>query len=163
MKSTQVPSRCSLSLHVTRDCRPPRFSNRRPTRFSRLLGLVAAAFLLVSARAQESRAEQFVLFDATFDYTWEDAINAKPSKSHFYVNEGNFLNKDRPKNWLSPVDYRNGTLHVRAEVFSKPPGTQTTGWTLCYISSGGYGCADTDYYRSTGVFEREVKMTSFWN
>ncbi len=120
--------------------------------------------LLLALVPREGRAEQFILLDAMIDYTWDDAINSKPSKSHFYVNEGNFLNKNRPKNWLSPVDYRNGTLHVRAEVFAKPPGTQTTGWTLCYIpNAGGYGCADTDYYKSTGVFERDVKMTSWWN
>ena len=127
-----------------------------------LVGLVVGGLLVGAARP--SHAAQFVLLDATFDYTWEDAMNAKPNKSHFYVNEGNFLNKERPKNWLTPVDYRNGTLHVRAEVFKKPAGTQTTGWTLCYIAnSGGYGCADTDYYKSTGIFEREVKMTGFWN
>jgi hypothetical protein len=121
----------------------------------------AALALCFAARA---RADQFILIDATFDYTWDDAMNAKPDKSHYYVNEGNFLNKNRPTNWQSPVDYRNGTLHVRAEVFKKPPGTQTTGWTLCYIpNAGGYGCADTDYYTSTGVFERETKMTAWWN
>src|SRR5262245_58023957 len=126
------------------------------------LSTVAAA--LVMSFAREANAEQFILIDATFDYTWDDAINAKPDKSHFYVNEGNFLNKNRPTNWQSPVDYRNGTLHVRAEVFKKPPGDQPTGWTLCYIANvGGYGCADTDYYRSTGIFERETKMTDFWN
>ena len=141
--------------------RPPRV---RQAVLSRL-GLVSlAAGTLLTLSAGQSRAAQFVLLDATFDYTWDDAMNAKPNKSHFYVNEGNFLNKERPKNWLSPVDYRNGTLHVRAEVFKKPAGTQTTGWTLCYIAnSGGYGCADTDYYKSTGIFEREVKMTEFWN
>jgi len=128
-----------------------------------LLASVATGALLVSF-ARDSCAEQFVLLDATFDYTWADAMNATPDKSHFYVNEGNFLNKNRPKNWLSPVDYRNGTLHVRTEVFVKPPGTQSTGWTLCYIANvGGYGCADTVYYTSTGIFENEVKMTSFWN
>jgi MYXO-CTERM domain-containing protein len=127
-----------------------------------LVGMVAAVVLALFAR--ESRAEQFVLLDAMIDYTWDDAVNSTPSKSHFYVNEGNFLNKNRPTNWLSPVDYRNGTLHVRAEVFVKPPGTQTTGWTLCYIpNAGGYGCADTTYYTSTGVWERETKMTSWWN
>jgi hypothetical protein len=121
-------------------------------------------FALVAAFAKEARAEQFILIDATFDYTWDDAMNAKPDKSHYYVNEGNFLNKNRPANWLSPVDYRNGILHVRVEVFKKPPGDQPTGWTLCYIANvGGYGCADTDYYRSTGIFERETKMTDFWN
>jgi hypothetical protein len=113
--------------------------------------------------ARSARAEQFVLIDATFDYTWEDAMNAKPSLSHFYVNEKNFLNTQRPKNWLSPVDYRNGTLHVRTEVFKKPPGDQQVGWTLCYIANQGeYGCADTNYYKAVGVYDRDVKMTDWW-
>ena len=115
------------------------------------------------AFARPARAEQFILIDATFDYTWDDAINAKPDKSHFYVNEKNFLNTMRPKNWLAPVDYRNGTLHVRTEVFAKPAGDQQVGWTLCYIANvGDYGCADTTYYKSTGVFDRETKMTEWW-
>jgi hypothetical protein len=123
-----------------------------------LMGVAA-----ISSIAHEARAEQFVLFDATIDYTWDQAVNSKPSKSHFYVNEGNFLNKERPANWLSPVDYRNGTLHVRTEVLEKPPGDQQVGWTLCYIpNSGGYGCADTTYYESTGVFDREADMTDWW-
>ncbi|HXK17045.1 MAG TPA: hypothetical protein VNG33_04555 [Polyangiaceae bacterium] len=113
--------------------------------------------------ARPARAEQFVLIDATFDYTWDDAMNAKPDKSHFYVNEKNFLNTQRPTNWVSPVDYRNGTLHVRTEVFVKPAGDQQVGWTLCYIANvGDYGCADTTYYKSTGVFDRETKMTDWW-
>jgi hypothetical protein len=130
------------------------------TRTAISLGAIALALSF----ATRARAEQFILIDANIYYTWDDAMNSKPDKSHFYVNEGNFLNKNRPVNWTSPVDYRNGTLHVRAEVFEKPPGTQTTGWTLCYIpNAGGYGCADTDYYTSTGVFERETKMTAWWN
>src|SRR5260221_2641574 len=149
---------CSSSM----DSRYSKMCFRRSFRSGPVLAALAAG-ALVASLTKESCAEQFILIDATFDYTWADAINAKPDKSHFYVNEGNFLNKNRPTNWLSPVDYRNGTLHVRAEVFKKPPGTQTTGWTLCYIANvGNYGCADTDYYTSTGVFERETKMTSFW-
>ena len=91
--------------------------------FSRLsVFLLGASTLCVAPRL--ARAEQFVLFDATFDYTWDDAVNSKPSKSHFYVNDKNFMNTARPKNWLSPVDYRNGKLHVRTEVFKKPAGDQ---------------------------------------
>src|SRR5258707_4750759 len=124
---------------------------------------VIAAAALVLSLPLEARAEQFVLIDATFDYTWDDAINAKPDKSHYYVNEKNFLNKARPTNWLSPIDYRNGTLHVRTEVFVKPAGDQQVGWTLCYIANvGDYGCADTTYYKTTGVFDRETKMTDWW-
>src|SRR5947199_9866656 len=83
-----------------------------------------------------SKAEQFVLFDVTFTYTKEDADNSKPSKSHFYV-RGDKLNVDRPKDWTQPVDYRNGTVHIRLEVLEKPPGGEPTTWTLCYIPNKG--------------------------
>jgi len=110
-------------------------------------------------------AEQFVLFDETFTYTKEDADNSKPSKSHYYV-KGDRLNAKRPKDWTSPVDYRNGTVHIRLEVLEKPPGGAPTTWTLCYIPNkgqkNGYGCTGTGIYREKGVYERDVSMTSFW-
>jgi hypothetical protein len=31
----------------------------------------------------------------------------KPGKSHYYVRD-KMLNADRPKDWTTPVDYRNG-------------------------------------------------------
>jgi gluconolactonase len=111
------------------------------------------------------RAEQFVLFDATFTYTKEDADNATPSKSHYYV-RGKMLNAERPKDWTAPVDYRNGTAHIRAEVIEKPPGGEPTTWTICYIpikgQGNGYGCMGTDLYREKGVYEKDVSMKSFW-
>ena len=60
-------------------------------------------------------AEQFVLFDVTFTFTKADADTSTPSKSHYYV-KGAAINPNRPVDWTSPVDYRNGTLHVRLEV-----------------------------------------------
>src|SRR5436189_1934385 len=110
-------------------------------------------------------AEQFVLFDVTFTFTKEDADNSKPSKSHFYV-KGDMLNADRPKDWTAPIDYRNGAVHIRAEVLEKPPGGETTTWTICYIPNkgqgNGYGCTGTDLYREKGVYEKDVSMKSFW-
>lgn len=110
-------------------------------------------------------AEQFVLFDVTFTYTKEDADNSKPSKSHFYV-KGDQLNPARPSNWTAPVDYRNGTVHLRTEVLEKPPGEEPTTWTICYIPNhgqgNGYGCTGTDLYRKKGVYEKDVSMRSFW-
>jgi hypothetical protein len=128
-------------------------------------GLTAlGASLLVMASARDGRAEQFVLFDATFTYTWDDAVNARPSRSHYYVNEGNWLNKQRPANWVSPVNYRTGKVHIRAEVLEKPPGDQKVGWALCYVANvGSYGCPYTDYYTRTGVYERDVDMRTFYN
>jgi predicted outer membrane protein len=119
--------------------------------------------LLLSGPA--ARAQQFVLCDATFTFTKEDADNSKPSKSHYYVRD-KMLNAERPKDWTSPVDYRNGTVHIRAEVIEKPEGGAPTTWTLCYIPTkglkAGYGCTGTQIYKEKGVYEKDVKMTDFW-
>jgi hypothetical protein len=125
----------------------------------------ALASLTLLSASPRGHAQQFVLFDATFTYTKEDADNSKPSKSHYYVRDKS-LNADRPKDWTSPVDYRNGTVHIRAEVLEKPAGGTPTTWTLCYIPNkglkNGYGCTGTDVYKEKGVYEKDVKMTSFW-
>jgi hypothetical protein len=109
--------------------------------------------------------QQFVLFDETFTYTKADADHSTPSKSHYYVT-GNRLNALRPKDWTSPADYRNGTVHVRIEVLEKPPGGEATTWSLCYIPNrgqgNGYGCTSTPVYYEKGVYEKDVPMTSFW-
>ena len=110
-------------------------------------------------------AGQFVLFDVTFAYTKSDADNSKPSKSHYYV-KGDLINPDRPRDWTSPVDYRNGTVHIRTEVIEKPAGGFPTTWTLCYIPNrgqgNGYGCTGTQIYREKGIYEQDVSMTSWW-
>lgn len=129
-----------------------------------LHGLLFAG-LVAFGTARPAPAQQFVLFDTTFTFTKVDADNSKPSKSHYYV-RGKAMNPDRPANWLTPVDYRNGTVHIRAEVLEKPKGGAPTTWSLCYIPNkgvkNGYGCTGTDLYREAGVYEKDVKMTAFW-
>ncbi len=130
-----------------------------------LLRQIAVAATCLLSAPTASRAEQFVLFDVTFTYTKEDADNSKPSKSHYYVRDKQ-LNADRPKDWTAPVDYRNGTVHIRTEVIDKPAGGEPTTWSLCYIPNkgqkNGYGCTGTVVYRETGVYEQDVSMKSFW-
>ena len=115
--------------------------------------------------AQSGEPKQFILFDKEFTYTKSDADNSTPSKSHYYV-KGEMLNKEMPKDWTSPVDYRNGTVHIRLEVIEKPAGGAPTTWTLCYIPNkgkgNGYGCTNTGIYREAGIYETDVPMTSFW-
>lgn len=119
--------------------------------------------LILSAQSEAER--QFVLFDVEFTYTKEDADNSKPSKSHFYVT-GDYLNSNIPRDWTSPVDYRNGTVHIRMEVLEKPPGKAPTTWSLCYIPNkgqgNGYGCTNSPVYFEEGIYEKDVPMTSFW-
>jgi hypothetical protein len=125
----------------------------------------ALAFWAGIGALMAGHADQFVLFDVTFTYTKEDADNSKPSKSHYYV-KGDKLNPARPRDWTAPVDYRNGTVHIRAEVLEKPPGDEPTTWTICYIPNrgqgNGYGCTGTDLYRKAGVYEKDVSMKAFW-
>src|SRR5256885_9017715 len=90
-----------------------------------------AAIMALLAIPSVGWAEQFVLFDVTFTFTKEDADNSKPSKSHFYVRD-KLLNADRPKDWTAPVDYRNGTVHIRTEIIEKPAGSETTTSSPCY-------------------------------
>lgn len=117
------------------------------------------------ASKDHSSRKQFVLFDEEFTFTKEDADNSKPSKSHYYV-KGDRVNPDRPKDWISPVDYRNGIVHIRVEVIRKPPGGEPTTWSLCYIPNkgqgNGYGCTSAGVYTEEGVYEKDVAMTSFW-
>jgi hypothetical protein len=131
-----------------------------------ITGLCLAAgvsSLLLSPRA--ASAEQFVLFDVAFKFTKEDADNSKPSKSHYYV-KSPLINPQRPKDWTAPVDYRNGTVHIRIEVLEKPAGGTPTTWTLCYIPNkgqgNGYGCTGTGVFTEKGVYEKDVSMRSFW-
>jgi hypothetical protein len=123
------------------------------------------AGLAILSAGQAASAQQFLLFDTTFTYTKDDADNSKPSKSHYYVRD-KMLNTERPKDWTSPVDYRNGTVHIRLEVIDKPDGGTTATWTLCYIPNkgqkNGYGCTGTQVYKEKGVYERDVKMSEFW-
>ncbi|MHA3772944.1 hypothetical protein ACXR0O_15525 [Verrucomicrobiota bacterium sgz303538] len=131
---------------------------RRP---AALLSLV-----LLLGSATFSRGEQFVLFDTTFTYTKADADNSKPNPSHYYL-KSDRLNPERPKDWTAPVDYRNGTVHVRLEVLDKPAGGEPTTWSVCYIpykgQMQGYGCFNTDVYKEKGVYEKDVAMTKFWH
>jgi hypothetical protein len=137
-------------------------SSPRPIARRRQIGRAAGMLFLLLPSA--ARADQFVLFDATFTYTWDDAMNATPSKSHYYVNEGNWLSKARPGNWVSPINYRDGKVHIRAEVLEKPAGDQSVGWALCYVANvGEYGCPYSNYYTKTGVYDRDVDMRTFWN
>lgn len=123
-------------------------------------------FILPAQLEQKAPAKnQFVLFDVEYTFTKADADNSTPSKSHFYVKH-DMLNPMVPKDWTSPVDYRNGTVHIRLEVLEKPPGEAATTWTLCYIPNkgrkNGYGCTSTGIYTKKGVYELDVPMTSWW-
>ena len=105
-----------------------------------------------------------MLFDVAFPFTNADADNATPSKSHYYV-KGPMLSAQRPKDWTTCVDYRNGTVHARLEIIEKPAGGEPAIWNVCYIPNKGqghgYGCIATDADKEKGVYEKDMDMTKF--
>src|SRR5271168_2246465 len=128
----------------------------RPGAVSLLAGISA-----LTLAPSVSRAAQFVLIDVTFTFTKADADNSKPDQSHYYVT-GTAINPNRPTDWTTPVDYRNGTVHIRTEVIDKPAGGVNTTWTICYIPNvGKYGCTGSDIYQEKGVYEKDVPMTAW--
>jgi hypothetical protein len=141
--------------------------NKEKIEMKQKLILVMVLFpSLVWAQYQDSNnPKQFTLFDVQFDYSKADADNALPNKSHYYV-KGDKINPFRPSDWTSPVDFRNGTVHIRLEVIEKPKSHEPTKWTLCYIPNKGqgnnYGCTGTEIYLDEGIYEYDIPMTSFW-
>ncbi len=121
--------------------------------------LLILSFGLSTAVLSSARAEQFVLFDKVFTFEEKDAV---PTESHLKVPASEF-GKETPKDWTAPVDYRNGTLHVRYEVLEMPRGETPTMWSLCYIpNKGQYGCASSPRYTKPGVYEKDEPMNKFW-
>jgi hypothetical protein len=137
-----------------------RTMNTRSTMHFGGLSLALAAAGAAQLFAASARAEQFVLIDSTFTFTKQQA---DANDSHYY---GSVLNAARPADWTAPVDYRNGTVHIRAEILDKPAGGEITQWVLCYIAEEpigpGYGCTGTGTYTEEGVYEVDVDMTSWW-
>ncbi|WP_304237244.1 hypothetical protein [Jiulongibacter sediminis] len=71
------------------------------------------------------RKSQFTLFDVEFSYSKSDADNSSPSKSNFYV-KNDLINPNRPVDWTSPVNFRDGLVHIRIDVIEKPMGNEST-------------------------------------
>jgi hypothetical protein len=121
-----------------------------------------ASIGILAIRVTPARAEQFVLFQQTFEIT-KAAVDK--AGSHFFV-RGAMLTQPPGSNWTAPVDYRNGNVYIRTEVLEKPAGSEPNHWSYCYMPNRpigpGYGCAGSGRYTEKGVYDRVEKMTSWW-
>jgi MYXO-CTERM domain-containing protein len=128
----------------------------------RFLAVAVATAVLALGATTSARAEQFVLFQQTFEIT---KASVDRSGSHYYV-RGPMLTQPAGSNWTGPIDYRNGTVYIQTEVLEKPNATEPNHWSYCYMPNRpvgpGYGCAGSGRYTATGVYQHSEKMTAWW-
>jgi hypothetical protein len=75
-------------------------------------------FLILRPEKNTKNDTQFILFDVDHNYTKADTNKLYPNKSNFYVQDS-LINLERPVNWESPSNYRNGHVHFIIELKGK--------------------------------------------
>jgi hypothetical protein len=112
-----------------------------------------AASLLVLGLAGRASAEQFVVADVTYIHSAETTKD-----SHYRVNP----TPETPANWASPVDYANGSVHVRLEVKTKPSDTPTR-FQICFEMKQNYCCTNqAPPYTKPGIYEWDTDVVDMW-
>lgn len=112
-----------------------------------------AVLLLVAAAPGAAWAEQFVLVDLAYTHDRTSHKVVKPAAG-------------APSNWRTPVNYAEGTAHVRVEVMTKPSPT-VVNYEICFISGapingGYYGCLGARRFTAPTVLGYSVRLPSMW-
>lgn len=102
--------------------------------------------------ASVARADQFVLLDKTYTHT-------EMNSHHREV-----TNPAKPADISTPVDYRDGSIHYRLEVFSM---ASDTDWKMQVIfeqpatgADGSYLCGSYQLVTAPGVYEWDLTMAN---
>jgi len=115
--------------------------------------LLLCSGLLLMAAPRRAHAEQFVLLDLTYE-----ATTANTTDSHYPAKPAASI----PANWRSPVNYANGSAHVRFEVLSAPSSTKTL-YNICFENSAASCMGYPPAYTGPGVTNFSGMFSSFWN
>lgn len=110
----------------------------------------AAVVLLSSA---SSLAAQVVVTELTYTHSGTTTRDSHMTLSPL---------PGTPSNWVSPVDYTQGTAVVRLEVFTKPT-TAATRFQICFEGTPSYACTDqAPAYTTPGVYTWTSRFTNFY-
>lgn len=113
------------------------------------LVLTAAALAGSLSLAGSAHAKQFVVADATYTHSAQTTQD-----SHYKVEPS----AETPDDWTSPVDYANGSVHVRLEVKTKPS-NEPTRFQICFEMKVNYNCTDqVQPYTAPGVYEWDTDV-----
>jgi hypothetical protein len=120
---------------------------------SQRLVVASGLGLVVFGAALAASAEQFVVADVAYTHSAETTTD-----SHYYADP----TPETPANWSSPVDYANGSVHVRLEVKTKPSETPTR-YQICFEMSQNYCCTEqAPPYTEPGIYEWDTNVVDMW-
>lgn len=109
--------------------------------------------LVASLWSGAARAEQIVVLDETWVH------GPDMPDSHFRKEPV----LGTPTDWVSPVDYSQGTAWVYLEVHSKPT-EQETRFQVCFEATPTYACtAQSPIYTTVGTYEWATPFAEFWS
>jgi hypothetical protein len=129
------------------------WSPRAKPTLSRWLFTGALALAAALLRAQSAHAEQVVVADVSYTHSAQTTKD-----SHYRVKP----TPETPANWQSPVNYGQGSVHVRLDVKTKPSATPTR-YQICFEMKQNYCCTDqAPIYTSTGVYEWDTQVEKLW-
>jgi len=116
----------------------------------RAWGVGVAVFVALSGGA--AQAAQVVVMDQTWVH------GPDMPDSHFRVPPMD----GTPGNWVTPVDYSQGSAWVYLEVHSKPT-LEPTRFQVCFEATPTYACTDqSPDYTEVGVYEWETPFANFY-
>jgi hypothetical protein len=120
--------------------------------------IIAVAVLAVAAMPRDlcsrAYAEQFVLTDIEYTHS-----TTTTKDSHYYPT----LPANTPKNWVAPVDYAHGSVHIVVDVKTKPPGDAPTKLQVCFEGTPSYACtAQSPTYTTARHVEWDSPFSGFW-
>ncbi len=115
--------------------------------------VAVAVALVASLWSGAARAEQIVVLDETWVH------GPDMPDSHFRKEPV----LGTPTDWVSPVDYSQGTAWVYLEVHSKPT-EQETKFQVCFEATPTYACtAQSPTYTTVGTYEWATPFAEFWS
>ena len=124
----------------------------KPT-LGRSLHTSVLALAAVGLHAERAHAEQVVVADVAYTHSAQTTKD-----SHYRVNP----TPETPANWQSPVNYAQGSVHVRLQVKTKPSATPTR-FQICFEMKQNYCCTDqAPVYTTTGVYEWDTDVEKLW-
>jgi len=122
--------------------------------YTRVVAVAIVALGSSAWRCSRAHAEQFVLTDIEYTHS-----TATTKDSHYYPT----LPADTPKNWIAPVDYAHGSVHIVVDVKTKPAGDAPTKLQVCFEGTPSYACtSQSPTYTTTGRVEWDSPFSGFW-